>query len=359
MVSLHPINFTISENKNVKYDKSTTIDNSYEYDEFTKEINEILYIEKNKFLVSERTSINTSLDTSINTSLDTSINTSLDTSINTSLDTSIIYRFLEAKPFNSGTYTCVYKIKKIKPYNKKIFVLRVFEYSDNLLEKYTLEKKIFGHNIIKIYHCGKIRDKAGVICNYIITDLYHDRFDIIKLNSTEKINLYGQILTLINKAKRYNYFLRDLKLANIGYKKRYNKLILVILDYDKDTFIKYDTLKKEKIRNRYIYGTYLHPAILLMLCNSSVCFRDLSYTKIIVNKLYKIALIEILLLMFSKMFYETYNIKVNSIMHNIYNLCNTHFADINVKNKQKYINSYNKLISQINIPYIENFYLHC
>jgi hypothetical protein len=169
---------------------------------------------------------------------------------------------LEKNYFAMGGLTAVFKIKKMG--DDKQLILRVMDDADlenTFIKKYKEDSILYGDNMIKIFFWGEIYNEAKKIGSYVITQLYCNENDVMKLDEESKIELVKQLLEFNKKLNDNNYVYRDLKLENIGFERTDgNKNKFIVLDYDTVTLVKKDSFKDPKSYNltqsRYPYGTF-------------------------------------------------------------------------------------------------------
>jgi serine/threonine protein kinase len=151
---------------------------------------------------------------------------------------------------NMGSVKAIFGLKNHPEYNKLLkdlpsqLVLRCF---DNMLDdefnvfigKWKKDKHTFEDFIIDIYLYGKIYDsKDNLICKYILTRKYEGYDQIAVLNENDSIKLYVSLLEFLKYLKDNNIIYRNLKFSNIGFKRKSDGSIqLVILDYDNITLL--------------------------------------------------------------------------------------------------------------------------
>ena len=127
----------------------------------------------------------------------------------------------------------------IKDKEQQEYLIKIMKYSnlniDEYLKyfnfKYNNDITQYPLNIPKLYYYGKISKDGKEYENYYyyITKIYATNFKI--LNFQYKINLLYDLLLLLKKTYDNEFFINDLKIANIGYLE--NNIILI--DYDINT----------------------------------------------------------------------------------------------------------------------------
>ena len=158
--------------------------------------------------------------------------------------------------FAMGGLTAVFKIKKIG--DDKQLILRVMDDKDlenTFIKKYKEDYDLYGDNMIKIFFWGEIYNEAKKIGSYVITQLYCNENDIMKLDEESKIELVKQLLEFNKKLNDNNYVYRDLKLENIGFERiGGNKNKFIVLDYDTVTLVKKDRFDDHSFKDPKPYN---------------------------------------------------------------------------------------------------------
>lgn len=174
----------------------------------------------------------------------------------------------EKNYFAMGGLTAVFKIKKMG--DDKQLILRVMDDKDlenTFIKKYKEDSILYGDNMIKIFFWGDILDINKIrVGSYVITQLYCNEYDIMKLDEESKIGLVKQLLEFNKKLNDNKYVYRDLKLENIGFERTEgNKNKFIVLDYDTVTLVKKDSFHDHSFKDsksynltmsRYPYGTF-------------------------------------------------------------------------------------------------------
>ena len=129
--------------------------------------------------------------------------------------------------------------------NKKLVLraLSLNEYKDmdKWIDKYNVNKRLFGSNIIDIYMYGDLfTESKKFICSYVITRFYQDYKEISNLDYSQQIKYFKSILEFFVKLENLKYFYRDLKFTNIGMDTFNGENKFIVLDYDDITIINKD-----------------------------------------------------------------------------------------------------------------------
>jgi hypothetical protein len=153
--------------------------------------------------------------------------------------------------YNKGTYTGIYIIKKNNEPTE--YIMRIVSHDpEHYLEteKSKLEYLNFKEYMIKIHFYGSINFKYKDVqknnidienndytvssnqkdysFDYIITKEYNTKYNH-GLPNVEKFNLFIKVVKMLEKFRKYNRFLTDLKWINIGLDENNNP---ILIDYD-------------------------------------------------------------------------------------------------------------------------------
>ena len=142
-----------------------------------------------------------------------------------------------------GSFTAVFSIKSLNDNFKENNILLKLTYETpqeflQCMEHYINDKKMYNENIMTVHLWGMIVDAhEQYICNYMIVKEYNifSPETIQNISIQNKMNLIYDFTLLLNKVSQNNSYIRDLKLANIGYDNTYGKYTIVIIDYDYST----------------------------------------------------------------------------------------------------------------------------
>jgi len=161
--------------------------------------------------------------------------------------------------YNKGTYTGIYIITKNSEPTE--YIMRILSHDPTHYlgtDKSKLEYLNFKEYMIKIYYYGSIKFKyndvqknnKGIQYNednnynvkpnqtdynfdYIITKEYNTNY-YSGLSNVEKFNLFIKVVKMLEKFRKYNRFLADLKWNNIGLDENNNP---ILIDYDDKSII--------------------------------------------------------------------------------------------------------------------------
>ncbi len=188
---------------------------------------------------------------------------------------------------------------------------------DQWINKYIEEKKIFEENLIDIYmYGGIVSTKNKFIGFYTITRYYYDWTEVIKLNYSNTLNYFHQMLKFLIKLEENNYSYRDLKMTNIGLDQKDSKYNFIVLDYDDITLINnksdnfFNQFNSSGCLGKYCAGTMIPYFIIKDYLTLSTNWFDK------LNKLYVVGLAEIMMYLF---FYNDQ--KFNNVLIMLYSPC--------------------------------------
>lgn len=184
-------------------------------------------------------------------------------------------KFIVDKTFRKkGSYNCVYKLH----YGEKQYVIKfgynehVDDYLIDFSNKYVEDVIKFNKYVPKIYYYGKIINtfESNIINNrdrmfYHVCEYYDELFFD---NYNDSIDCICKILEMLIFVHRYNCYIYDLKLANLGIDHNGD---VVVIDYDINTFYNYLFNETYSCHN-LMAGSY-NIICVLKVMNGKGCFR--------------------------------------------------------------------------------------
>ena len=218
--------------------------------------------------------------------------------------------FMESKYLNYGSLTAVFAVNCINntttiPLSMtEVLILKLVNYEpdpdkvEEHVTKYKEDKRLVPENMIDIYAYGNVLEtsETRIVGQYVLTKTYLNYNDIMDFSYNEKLELFTDLIRLLDELTLKGYFYRDLKFSNIGAEKREGKFRFIILDYDPITILTRDNIffKQFLKCNHYCAGT-LAPYYLV-----SDFFYENSRDEWLnrYNKIYSKALSEIILKLF-------------------------------------------------------------
>jgi hypothetical protein len=103
------------------------------------------------------------------------------------------------------------------------------------IEKYTHDYQQYSNNIMKMYMWGMLCDKKNKhVANFMIVKRYElfSQHNIKILTIENKLNMIYDFVLFLSKLSETNIWLRDIKMANIGYDIINGQYKIVVIDYD-------------------------------------------------------------------------------------------------------------------------------
>lgn len=161
--------------------------------------------------------------------------------------------------YASGNHQAVFIIKDLNTNENYVFKIRDMSMFDKnqlkrFLEisknKYLKDIEYVKANIPILYYYGRIfKDGDTKNCIYNITKIYQTNFNVLDFN--QKYIFFKKLLEALIHLQKYGFYLKDLKLENLGYDSGLNP---IFIDYDLKTIsnIETDTILGETFFPFYI-----------------------------------------------------------------------------------------------------------
>ena len=209
-----------------------------------------------------------------------------------------------------GTFTAIYSIKVdkstpeinslIPDKYKDELILRIYQNStsekpkddlnigdydfnndlqSNFIKNWMKHKKLFPKNMIDIYLYGDIQLQTTYgeryIGFYTITRKYIVDNEIQKFTLNNKMLYLKNTIEFLKKLEETNLTFRDMKFENSGSDSDYN---FIVIDYDDDTILNEDNIKRLAKENNLSYGIGTYPFTYLIIDDSNFDYRYIYLT---------------------------------------------------------------------------------
>lgn len=160
------------------------------------------------------------------------------------------------------------------------------------IEKYSHDKLMYGDNIMNVHIWGILYNKQEEhIANFMIVKEYNmfTPQNIQSLSLEHKLNMIYDFTIFLTKLETKKIYLRDVKMANIGFDIVNNKYTIVIIDYDNLTTLDNHDVKT-LIKNSGSFGIIMSSGTYVpyYLIGHYVSLNNLKYKKEKFNKIHKI-----------------------------------------------------------------------
>lgn len=158
-----------------------------------------------------------------------------------------------------GSNTAVFSIIDVTNKFQNIILKLTNEALDDFLtciEKYNHDKNAYGDNIMSAYLWGILYNKNDEhIANFMIVKEYNifNESNIKSLKMEQKLNMIYDFTLFLTKLTHKKIYLRDVKMANIGFDVINGIYKIVVIDYDNFTTLDNREIKS-LVKNEGIFG---------------------------------------------------------------------------------------------------------
>lgn len=206
-----------------------------------------------------------------------------------------IYHAYGSHFLSYGSNTAVFSIVDLTNIFKNIILKLTNEPLDEFLtciEKYNYDKLTYGDNIMTVHMWGILYNKQeDHVANFMIVKEYNmfTPQNIKALSIEHKLNMIYDFTLFLTKLANKKIYLRDIKMANIGFDIINEKHKIVIIDYDNLTTLDNHDVKM-LIKNEGSFGIIMSSGTYVpyYLIGHYVRLNNLKYKKEKFNKIHKI-----------------------------------------------------------------------